>query len=319
MKQNQLFPLYVVVLNWNLANETIQCIESVQANAYSGVHIILVDNASTDSSVDLFRERFEDSVILIENPQNLGFAGGVNVGIRHALARGARSILLINNDTTIAPTMIEYLASAADQYPKAGLIGPIIYYDTPSDRIWRIGDQHHRWLPIPTRFPDRLLASANHNPFRLDYITACGMLVRRYVFEKIGFLDERYFMYFEDADFCQRATQAGYEIWCAPQAKMWHKVSLSAQKQKAATRYLQSWGRVAFYHSHWRGFTWAAIVIYLLLKGLAMTARDLVASQGAKDHGRELIFPMWAGIFDGLFHRPARWKAFLQHDGQGCS
>ena len=306
MKQNFLPTLFVIILNWNLPDETIACVESIQAGSYPGVKIVLVDSASSDASVARFRERFADSICVIENSENLGFAGGVNVGIRYALAHGARFLLFLNNDTTIDAAMIEHLISTICEHPRAGLVGPVIYYAEPPNRIWRIGDRCQRWLPLPIRFPDRKLASARHNPFRLDYITACGMLVRREVFEEIGSFDERYFMYFEDADFCQRARQAGYEIWCAPQAKMWHKVSLSARKEKAITRYLQSWGRVEFYRSHTQGLAWRVLAVYLILKGVGITINDLIAIRGRKDHRRELILPMWSGIFDAFFHRSAR-------------
>ncbi len=306
MTSNSLSPLFVIVLNWNLPKETILCIESVLAGASPDVQIVLVDNHSSDLSVALFRERFGNTVTLIENSNNLGFAAGVNAGIRHALDQGAQSVLLLNNDTIVDTVMIDHLISTANQHRQAGLVGPVIFYADFPERIWRVGDQHTRWLPIPRRLPDRYLSKTNNTPFRLDYITACGMLIRREVLETVGLLNERYFMYYEDADFCQRVRQASYEIWCAPQAKMWHKVSLSAQKQKPATCYMQSWGRVEFYHSYTQGVSWGILVVYLLLRATVVTGHDILTGNW------ELIQPLWTGVLDGLARRPARLARFIR-------
>ncbi|MGA9347696.1 MAG: glycosyltransferase family 2 protein [Anaerolineae bacterium] len=306
MKPNSLYPLHVVILNWNLPEETILCVESVQLNPPLDVEIIVVDNGSTDRSVELFQSRLGDTVRIIENSENLGFAAGINVGIRRALTEGAHSILLLNNDTIVDANMICHLVSAAIKSPQAGIIGPIIYYYDRPERIWRFGDREYRWLPVPLQLPASVLSKARQTPFRVDYVTACGMLVRRQVFEAIGLFDTRYFMYFEDADFCRRARQAGYEIWCAPQARMWHKVSLSASKQKPATRYAESWGRAQFYQRHPHGFSRGLTFAHLLVKSVMTTLRDALSKEW------ELIKPQWMGMLDGHYDRPSRVFDFFK-------
>jgi len=300
MNPHSLYPLYVVILNWNLPEETILCVDSVRMSTASDVEIIIVDNGSTDRSVELFRKRFGDTVRIVENPENLGFAAGINVGIRRALIEGAQSVLLLNNDTIVDANMIRHLVAAAAQSPRIGVVGPIIYYYDQPQRVWRFGDREYRWLPVPVRLPASMLSKARQMPFRVDYVTACGMLVRRQVFEVVGLFDTCYFMYFEDADFCRRVRQAGYEIWCAPQARMWHKVSLSARKQKPATRYAESWGRAHFYRRHPHGFSRVLTFAYLLVKAVATTLRDALL----KEWG--LIKPQWMGLLDGYYNRPSR-------------
>lgn len=299
-----LFPLYVVILNWNLPEDTIQCVESVQAGAPAGVQIVVVDNGSSDNSLQQFREHFGDTLTIVANPQNLGFAAGVNAGIQQALAEGAQSVLLLNNDTIVDREMIHHLLAAATQSPRVGIVGPAIYYYDRPELIWRYGDRQMRWLPLTRRLPERLVYRACGVPFRVDYVTACGMLVQRQVFETIGTFDTCYFMYFEDADFCQRARQAGYEIWCAPQARMWHKVSLSAQKIKPLTRYAESWGRARFYRTYSHGFSRGPVVAYLLAKSIVTTVRDLLANEP------ELLRPLWTGFLDGQRDRPSRMFDF---------
>ena len=300
MKAHTLFPLYVVILNWNLSEETILCIESVRLNQLPGIEIVIVDNASTDRSVALLRGQLGDTVKLIQNGENLGFAGGVNVGIKAALAEGAQSVLLLNNDTIVASDMISCLVTEASQIPRAGIIGPVIYYYDHPECIWCLGAREYRYLPVPLELSARALYKVGSKPLQLDYGNACGMLVRRQVFEAIGLFDERYFIYFEDVDFCRRARQARYEVWCVPQAKMWHKVSRTMNKQKPGMRYTEWWGRARFYRTHAQGFSRGPTYAYLLTKVVKRTLSDLLPGDW------ELVKALWAGTFDGFFNKASR-------------
>ena len=188
----------------------------------------------------------------------------------------------------------------------AGILGPAIYYQADPDRLWKLGDVEHRWLPMPLSVqpkrqpgnrhgsPQGLVASA---PFRVDYVTGCCMLIRRQVFERIGLFDSRYFMYFEDADFCRRARYAGFTVWCVPEAKMWHKVSLSAQRDRPLNRYHRALGQVRFYREHPHGPSAALRVAYVALK----TARTALGDIWHRDW--ELIAPLWHGTVDGYRER----------------
>jgi GT2 family glycosyltransferase len=300
------YPLSIVILNWNLPGDTIACVRSIQQSALPGVSILLVDNASTDDSLSRFQTELGDSVTVITNRANLGFAGGVNTGIRHALAQGAQSILLLNNDTLVDQAWGAQLAATMRDHPDADIVGPLIYYHQPPDQIWRAADQEHRWLPIPLRLPDRAIVSAGGRPFPADYVTACGVLIRRAVFESIGLFDEAYFMYFEDADFCRRAREAGFGIMCAPAARMWHKVSLSASKDKPSNRYAMAWGRAHFYRRHPHGPSPALTALYLLWNAARSSLADALAGDW------ELIRPLWAGVWDGYRGRPSRRGACAQ-------
>jgi len=299
---NALLPLCAIIVNWNLPHDTIACIESLQASTPPVPGIIVVDNGSTDDSVRLFREHCGDTITILQNEQNLGFAGGVNVGIRHALLHGAQTLLLVNNDTIVAPDMVQHMLAAASRYPGAGLFAPAIYYYDAPQRIWRLGDKECCWLPIPIQISERDVRRAQGTPFQVDYVTGCGMLVHRTVFDHIGLFDTRYFMYFEDADFCRRTRQAGYSIWCVPAAKMWHKVSLSARKDKPINRYAVSWGRAQFYRTHTHGVFPQSIWVYLFFKALAITMHDIFSRNW------RTIKPLWTGTLDGCLNRPSRYS-----------
>lgn len=294
------YPLWVVILNWNLPEETIACVRSVQAAAppHGEIQILVVDNGSRDDSLPRLAAAFgvgqpPAAIHLLETGANLGFAGGMNAGTRFALAQGAASVLLLNNDTLVDPTMLAHLAAALACDPAVGLAGPAIYYHAAPTRIWRFGDNEYAWLPIPRRIPDAAVTAGDGAPRAVDYITACAMLVRRAVFERIGFLDESFFFYFEDADFCRRARNAGFGIRGVPRAKMWHKVSLSAQRARATTYYAGAWARVQFYRRHPHGkLPW---LVHPYLWG-----RALLASVGHLARGEwALLGPLWRGMVDG--------------------
>lgn len=300
-----LYPLWVVILNWNLPDDTIACVRSVMAAIPAGgdVRILVVDNGSTDDSVARLHQAFGQTgapIDLLETHANLGFAGGMNAGIRAALAQGAQSVLLLNNDTLIDPAMIQHLVDALAQHPAAGLAGPVIYYHDAPNQIWRFGDNEHPWLPIPRRIPDVRVAAGTGDPVTVDYITACAMLARKEVFDRVGYLDERFFFYFEDADFCRRVRAAGFAILGVPRAKMWHKVSVSAKKAQASTTYAGTWARVQFYRSHPHGKLPFLVHPYLWGRALIGMVRHWVRGE------RDLIVPIWRGTLDGYRDRGQR-------------
>ncbi len=300
------YSLYVIILNWNSPEDTIACVDSVAASTACAPEIVVVDNGSTDDSLERFARCLRDTVEILQSKENLGFAGGVNLGVERALAAGAQSILILNNDTIIDEAMIRHLIRTAADHPGAGIVGPVIrHYDYP-ERVWRIGDREHRFLPMPLKVPESALPKAGGEPFPVDYVTGCGMLVRSRVFETIGLFDTNHFMYFEDADFCRCARQAGFEVWCAPKAHMWHKVSSSASRQKPAMRYAEAWGRAQFYRKHPHSCAPILTLLYLV----AHTAKSTLQAFLSQDWN--LIRPELMGLVDGYRNRPSRMSEFLR-------
>jgi len=282
-------PMYAVMLNWNLKDYTIACVESLLEAGMSKEQIVIVDNGSTDDSVVAISGCFGPALTLICNEQNVGFTGGMNIGIERALALGAASVLLLNNDTIVDQAMIDALLAAGETLDKPDILGPAIYYYDNPDRLWWLGDVEHRWLPMPLTV--RNIPSLS--PFRVDYVTGCAMLVRREVFERIGLFDPRYFIYYEDADFCCRARNTGFLVWCVPQAKMWHKISLTTQRDKPFFHYLRASNQIRFYHEHKIGPSPLLREGYIAFKMAKMLCDDLWhrdwSSMGA----------LWRGIVDG--------------------
>jgi GT2 family glycosyltransferase len=215
----------IVTVTFNSGEVLPDFISSLKQQAYSNYILYAVDNASTDNSCALLQENLPDAV-LIRNPGNTGFAAGSNQGIRKALADGCEAILLLNNDVSFGPDLIERLVQGIREF-NCDMTAPMMYYDQPKDRIWAAGGTLqprlgfravHRGLDKPDRGQYGI-------PCRVTFAPFCCVLIRSAVFDQVGFLDEQYFTYTEDADFMYRCLKAGVTLWYVPAAQIWHKVS----------------------------------------------------------------------------------------------
>lgn len=213
--------VWVVVLNWNGARDTLACLASLRELQYPAARVMVVDNGSDDGSVALIRDADPDAV-LIATGQNLGFARGNNIGIRHALCADAAYVWLLNNDTTVDAHALDAMVGEAEGDPNVGIVGSVQYFTHAPAKIqcWG-GGRFSRWTDTPRD---------ETKPGAKDYITAASMLIRRRVFEEIGLLDERYFFYWEDADFCRRATRHGWRVAVASGAAVRHKSGASINR-----------------------------------------------------------------------------------------
>ena len=222
----------IVVLTWNGKDLTLACLESLVSLDYEAATVIVVDNGSTDGTAAAVKNAYAGRVVLIENPRNLGFSRGNNVGIRRALAEGADLVLLLNNDTTVDPALVRRLADVIRSSDDIGIVGPKIYYASPSDRIWFAGGEVLLSRGISRHIGIRQKDTGQYDSIRdVDYITGCALMARREVFETIGYLDPVFPAYYEDADFCMRAKRAGFRIVYVPEGRVWHKISASTGGQ----------------------------------------------------------------------------------------
>ncbi len=290
--------IVIVVLNWNLPTETVACVASLLAGDYSRQQVLVVDNGSIDDSVLQLCHQFGDQINILETDTNLFYAGGNNVGIQWALEAGADFILILNNDTVAAPDMVSQLARAAQAHPDAGILTPMIYFGHDRSRIWMLGSRRHRWLPVPRDVGRGEVDRGQYvTPFKVDYVTGCAMMVRRSVFTQVGLFDSDYRMYYEDADLCARAQQAGFALLVEPRAKLWHEVSVSAERQAATSRYQRTRYRVRFYRQHPHGPSPWLTLAMLWMQELARMGIALVRGQ------LDLVGAGWRGLRDGCRER----------------
>lgn len=257
----------IIVLAWNGKALTLSCLSSLAKLDYENTTIILVDNASTDGTVEAVRESFGESIRIIENIANLGFSRGNNVGIEAALKDGADYILLLNNDTIVDEKLATHLVDAMLRHPGVGIAGPKIYYHGAPDVIWSAGGEVSLWRRSATHRGIRERDLGQYDDTReVDYVTGCALMAARDVFARIGMLDPSFKAYFEDTDFCMRARHAGYRILYIPQGKVWHKISQSTGGQisfrKIALKLLSTF---RFCRRYARPYHWLAIPFFFFL------------------------------------------------------
>lgn len=212
----------IVILNYNGANDLPLCLYSLRQIDYPNYKVIVVDNHSEDDSVSLIRKKFKE-VKLIENKENLGFALGNNIGIKQALKDGADYVLILNPDTKVSRSFLKKLVVLAEKEPQAGILGPRICYLQRAKIIWFAGGKINWWRGRGEHLGFEQKNQKEEGPKECDFITGCAMLIKKEVFNKIGFFAPDYFLYYEDLDFCQRAKEAGFKILYCPSALIWHK------------------------------------------------------------------------------------------------
>ncbi len=216
----------IIILNWNGKQDTLSCLASLQHVDYPNAEIIVVDNGSSDGSADAIRAHFPTATIL-ENTENLGFAEGNNIGIRYALQTDAELILLLNNDTEVDPSLLDAFATCFENHPEAGILGAKICLFNQRDTLdhwggnWNLKKGKFDFIGL------RLKDQSSQDPFPIDYVCGAALIARRAVFETAGLLDPRFFLIWEESDFCFRARRAGFQTLSSPDAKIYHKVSAS--------------------------------------------------------------------------------------------
>lgn len=219
--------IVAVILSWHNVDDTIACIDSLRASTRAIDAVLLYDNGSTDGSGAALAAHFaaDDLVHVAINTENLGFARGVNAGIRAAMERGATRVLVLNNDTIVDPACVAQLDEALDAHPRAAMAGPTIPYHDRPGIIWQAGGRWSRvraGLRVPLK--NRPIGERPAAVTTCSFLTGCALLVRREAFERAGLFDERYYFYGEDADLCRRMLRAGYDLLHVPDAIVLHKI-----------------------------------------------------------------------------------------------
>ncbi len=229
----------IILVNWNGKKDSREALLSLR-KVHTPSTVYLVDNGSTDHSIEELLPEFPE-VVFLDAGKNLGFAGGNNLAIRFAMKKGASFFFLLNNDTIVDPHIVDAFLQAALQKPEGGIFGAksFSYFDREHidhfGGIWK--EKWAEFVSIGKGKKDEGFDTMQ----KVDYVCGCAMFIRREVFEKIGLLDERFFLLWEESDFCMRAKRAGFEIWTVPKAHLFHKISSSFE------------GKVQSHYYWWRG------------------------------------------------------------------
>jgi GT2 family glycosyltransferase len=260
--------IYIIVLNWNGWKDTSQCLESVFRSDYPNFRVIVCDNRSTDGSMQKIKDWAEGKLIvdekineklqplispplekplanvqytrteaeeggknddeeiplvLIQNDSNAGYSGGNNVGIRYALKKNADYIWLLNNDTVVTDSTLKELVYRMQSDENPGLVGAVIYHASEPSKIQAYGGGKIMKVLGLDRFA--------YSPGVIDYVSGTSLFIKREIIEQVGLLDEKFFFYWEDADYSRRVLKKGWKLGVASNAVVYHKFSASVGEQ----------------------------------------------------------------------------------------
>ena len=218
--------VFIVVLNWNGWRDTLDCLASLQKLRDTQAEVVVVDNASSDDSVRRIKDAYP-WITLLQSAANLGFGGGCNLGLRHAMRAGAQFAWLVNSDATVDPAALDEMLALAVAQPQLGAVGSVICEMGTKDQIqvWG-GGQVSLWFGT-----SRHLRAAG----ALDFVSGASMLLRVQALHNTGLFDEQaYFMYWEDTDLSLRLRHQGWHLGVAEKSRIWHKESASLGKGSVA-------------------------------------------------------------------------------------
>lgn len=262
--------LSIIIVNWNTKDLLIQCLKSlVRVSDRFEMEVFVVDNGSMDGSVEAVRVGFPEAIV-IQNSTNLGFAQANNQALR--LAKG-KYILLLNPDTQVKEGAIETLKVFMDNHPKAGAVGAQLLNSDgskqnsianfPSLATELLNKSLLRWL-FPDRFPGK---ERDYNePIEVESVIGACMMVRREAIEQVGLLDEDYFLFLEETDWCYRMKKAGWKVYHVPQADVYHFQGKSAEKDKKRAKVEYYRSRYQFFKKNRGVGQWFVLLTGLVIK-----------------------------------------------------
>lgn len=224
---NEEFPkVGILTLNWNGKEDTIECVKTLLGLDYPNYEIVVVDNASSDGSVNEFKKAFPN-IDIIENESNLGYAMGFNKGIEYYLDKDIKYIFILNNDTIVDNSALKELIRVAESDVRIGFVSGKVYYFDKPNRLQVVGKElNYRTGVIKNIGQDEIDNGQYDEIKEYKFIDDVFWLVRSEIFRSIGMYDSSYFLQFEETDLCARSNKY-YRLMYTPKAKIWHKGSKS--------------------------------------------------------------------------------------------
>lgn len=217
--------LSIILINYNNYQDTIECIDSLLKNRIHISEIIVVENGSTNDSYSILKNKYSE-IYIIKLNENIGFSGGNNIGIKEAIKQNKEFVILLNNDTIIENNAIEILIKEFKKNENYSLASGRIFYYPDKNKIWFDGGHLNYWrgLAVHNNYNKNFneVDLINHNN-EVDFISGCYMAIRLSDINKLGLLEEKYFLYLEDIDYCAKAIKKGLKLLYVPQSVIYHK------------------------------------------------------------------------------------------------
>jgi len=272
----------VVTVTFNSGRVLRPFLKCVSDQTLMNYRMYVVDNASTDDTLSIFAENQDQRIRLIANPENWGVAEGNNEGIRAAMADGCQAVLLLNNDTEFPQDLFANLYSALDEND-CDMSTPKVLYFEPSDTIWCAGgwfDSKRFYGAFHYGMGEK--DSGQYDETRqITYAPTCCLMVRRSVFEEIGLMDSKYFVYSDDVDFLYRCLRKNLRLWYIPKSILFHKVSslTGGDESDFAIRFMTR-NRMYFVRKHlptWQALLWGTHFLAYTAPKLVLSGQDSVS------------------------------------------
>ncbi len=264
----------VNVLNWKRPTGTLRCVDQLVACTGSETEILVIDNGSDDGTPEAVKERYPAARVLAL-PENLGFAGGHNRGLELAFSRGADAVLLFNNDAEPTPGFLEPLVRTLTDRPQTGMVSPKIFETQSRETLWYAGGEIDWWRGLAqNRGVGQVDRGAFNTAGSTDFATGCALLIDRATYERVGPMDERYFLYFEDVDWSVRARRAGFDVVYEPASHIFHESGAATGGHSADSfHYYFARNRIRLLGQHGRWYHWATFAPFHLRHTTAHSMR----------------------------------------------
>ena len=228
----------LIVLNWRNPAGTVACLAALKRLTAANVAVIVVDNGSGDNSVPFIRQQHPD-LMLLETGANLGYAGGNNVGIRYALEHGADTVGILNNDAVVDPNFLQPLLAAQQLTPDGSITTPMICESEAPETIWALGATIDWQTATSYRLHagEQRAAWKDRAPHEVDFAVGTALLAPRQVWERAGLIDESFFLYYEETDWCVRARRLEIPSVAVPGSCVWHEAGASGGRTSPSITY----------------------------------------------------------------------------------
>ncbi|WP_084006543.1 glycosyltransferase family 2 protein [Guptibacillus hwajinpoensis] len=301
----------IILLNWNSYDDTSQCLLSLGELKYDPFHVYIVDNQSGDDSYqklinDYDAGAYPIGVTFIQSGGNLGFAGGNNKGIKQAYEDGHDYIWLLNNDTTIDSNALHPLVEVIDRDEKVGIVGSKIYF-SDTGLLWFAGGEVNCYSGSTHHIGYKERDIGQYDEIKsVKYIVGCSLLFRRELVESVGYLEEDYFLYYEDTDWNIRAGRLGWKILYVPDSIVYHKISSASSSREVAPFFAYYNIRNAYLmilRNEGRGLARISAFMNVLWRVFEYHVRVVVKNQDSKRRRSNLIM---LGALDGFRERSGK-------------
>ncbi|MEK4443601.1 glycosyltransferase family 2 protein [Niallia sp. FSL K6-0077] len=306
----------IIIVNYKSYEDTYECLQSIQEIDYPDFSVYVVDNGSNDGSLEkiqILTKKFPFPLIVIGESQNLGFAGGNNIGIKQAVKDNCNYFWLLNNDTIVLPNSLSPLVKTINTGNKVGIVGSKIYYNN-SNKIWFAGGQINSLTLETSHIGMNVTDNGMYDKEKeVGYITGCSLLFEKNLLNDIGFMEEDYFLYYEETDWNIRARNAGWIIKYAPESVIYHKVSASSTTGNQLSPYVDYY----FLRNHYvlckkfqKRYLSFISLPYLIWKFVKKVIKVYVKCN--RETRKERIWYLKAGFLDGIYRRMGKHPIYTK-------